>query len=32
LKKFDYDYCINCGSEIASARKEALALAEEGTE
>lgn len=29
LSKFDDNYCGNCGHEIASAKKEALALAKE---
>lgn len=26
VEKLDYDYCINCGYEITSAKKKALAL------
>ncbi|MCI9537121.1 MAG: hypothetical protein HFG35_02360 [Eubacterium sp.] len=29
FKDFDDNYCGNCGSELASAKKEALALARE---
>lgn len=30
LKQFDDKFCGNCGHELASAKKEALALAKEG--